>query len=104
MPGFSGTSGWSGRPAANVLPGGEKQRVVCPACHRVKLSCGAREKYLDFVREYVCVWRDGKPAFSDRGLCARTRDAGALRSFWMGYSRLGRMGITAGSAFSPVPG
>lgn len=35
--GYSRMSGWSGRPAANTLPGGEKWRVVCPACCQAKL-------------------------------------------------------------------
>ena len=45
----------------------------------VKLSCGAREKHLDFVCDCVCVWGAGKPAFSDWELCAETLDAGDLR-------------------------
>lgn len=81
------------------LEQGSRRWVVCPACCQVQLSCGAREEHLDFVRECMCVWGARKPAFSDRGLCTKTLDAGDLRSFWMGCSCLGMMEITAGPAF-----
>lgn len=41
---------------------------------------------------HACVQTGGKPAFSDRELGAKSLDGGALRSFWVGCSHLGRVG------------